>query len=55
MAAINVKPIQPTIVTDSSIIKDIIHEATTPPSPAAIKLNKEAIDLLSSLQKSQKQ
>ena len=55
MAAVKVKPIQPTIVEDIGIIKEIIREATTPPSPVAVKRNKEASELLSRLQMSQKQ
>ena len=46
-----VKPIQPTIVTDIEIIKDIIKEATTKPTSAAIKRNKEAAELLCLLQR----
>jgi len=53
MSAAKVKPIQPTIVSDIKIIKKVIQEATTPPSPAAIERNKEASDLLSRLQKGQ--
>jgi hypothetical protein len=54
MAAVKVKPIQPTIITDIGIIRDIIKEATTPPSSVAIKQNKEASALLSRLQKDKK-
>ena len=53
MAAVTVKPIQPTIVSDLGIIQDIIREATTTPSPAAVKRNKEASELLRSLQQKQ--
>ena len=48
--AVKVKPIQPTIITDIKIIKDVIREATTIPSSAAIKRNKEASELLRRLQ-----
>ena len=51
MAAIKVKPIQPTIISDIGIIKDIIREATTKPSSVAIARNKEASDLLRRLQR----
>ena len=51
MAAVKVKPIQPTIVSDIRIIKDVIREATTKPAPAAIARNKEASDLLRRLQR----
>ena len=50
MATVKVKPIQPTIVSDIRIIKDVIREATTDPSPIAIERNKEAADLLRRLQ-----
>ena len=50
MAAVKVKPIQPTIVSDIGIIKDIIREATTKPSPVAVERNKEASELLRRLQ-----
>jgi len=53
MAAIRVKPIQPTVISDISIIKDVIREATTKPSPAAIKRNKEASELLRRLKRNQ--
>jgi len=53
MAAITVKPIQPTVVSDLGIIQDIIREATTTPSPTAVKRNKEASELLRRLQKKQ--
>ena len=53
MSATKVKPIQPTIISDIKIIKKVIQEATTPPSPAAIVRNNEASDLLSRLQKGQ--
>jgi len=53
MAAVKVKPIQPTVVSDIGIIKDIIREATTKPSPAAVKQNKEASELLCRLQRKQ--
>ena len=46
MAAVKVKPIQPTIVSDIGIIKDVIREATTKPSPVAVERNKEASELL---------
>ena len=48
---VSVKPIQPTVVSDVEIIKDIIHEATTEPSLIAIKLNKDAAELLCLLQR----
>ena len=48
--AVKVKPIQPTIITDIKIIKDVIREATTIPSSTAIKRNKEASELLRRLQ-----
>jgi len=51
MAAIKIKPIQPTVISDIGIIKDVIREATTKPSPFAVKRNKEASDLLCRLQK----
>ena len=50
MAAVKVKPIQPTIVTDKKIVKDVIREATTEPSSVAVALNKEALNLLCRLQ-----
>jgi hypothetical protein len=50
MAAVKVKPIQPTVVSDIKIIKDVIREATTKPSSTAVALNKEASDLLRRLQ-----
>jgi len=50
MAAVKIKPIQPTIVSDIGIIKDVIREATTKPSPVAVKRNKEASELLRRLQ-----
>jgi sulfur carrier protein ThiS len=53
MAAIKVKPIQPTVVSEISIIQDIIREATTNPSPVAVKRNKEASELLRRLQRKQ--
>jgi predicted Zn-dependent protease len=53
MAAVKVKPIQPTVVSDTVIIKDIIHEATTNPSSAALKRNREASLLLRRLQRKQ--
>jgi len=53
MAAVKVKPIQPTIVSDIGIIKDVIREATTKPSPVAVKRNKEASELLRRLQRKQ--
>jgi predicted transcriptional regulator len=53
MAAIKVKPIQPTVVSDVGIIRDVIREATTTPSPAAIERNKEALALLRQLQRKQ--
>ena len=51
MAAVKVKPIQPTIISDISIVKDIIGEAMTKPTKAAMKRNKEASDLLRRLQR----
>ena len=48
--AVKVKPIQPTIISDIKIIKDVIREATTMPSSVAIKKNKEASELLRRLQ-----
>ena len=50
VAAVKVKPIQPTVISDIGIIKDVIREATTKPSSVAIVRNKEASDLLSRLQ-----
>jgi len=50
MTAVKVKPIQPTIISDVKIIKDVIREATTKPSPVAIERNKAAADLLRHLQ-----
>jgi len=50
MSAVKVKLIKPTIVSDIGIIKDVIHEATTKPSPVAVKRNKEASELLHRLQ-----
>jgi len=50
MAAVKVKPIQPTIVSDIKIIANVIHEAMTEPTPEAIEQNKEASDLLRRLQ-----
>ena len=50
MAAVKVKPIQPTIVSDIKIIANVIREAMTEPSPEAIAQNKEASDLLRRLQ-----
>ena len=54
MAAVKVKPIQPTIVSDIGIIKDIIREATTKPSPVAVERNREASELLHRLQGNKK-
>ena len=51
MAAVKVKPIQATVISDIRIIKDVIREATTKPSPVAIARNKEASDLLRRLQR----
>ena len=51
MAVVKVKPIQPTIISDISIIKDIIGEVMTKPTKAAMKRNKEASDLLRRLQR----
>jgi len=51
MAAVKVKPIQPTVISDISIIKEVIQEATTKPTHAAIRRNKEASDLLRRLQR----
>ena len=51
VAAVKVKPIQPTIISDIGIIRDVIREATTKPSPAAIVRNKEASELLRRLQR----
>jgi len=50
MAAVKVKPIQPTIVSDIGIIKDVIRDATTKPSPGAVARNREASELLRRLQ-----
>ena len=50
MAAVKVKPIQPTIISNIRIIKDVIREATTKPSTIAIERNKAAADLLRHLQ-----
>ena len=50
VAAVKVKPIQPTVISDISIIKEVISEATAEPSPVALELNKEAIKLLRCLQ-----
>ena len=50
MAPVKVKPIQPTVITDKKIVKDVIRDATTKPSSVAIALNKEALELLCSLQ-----
>jgi hypothetical protein len=47
------KPIQPTVISDIDIIKEVIREATTKPSPAAIARNKEAAGLLRRLQRKQ--
>jgi len=54
MADVKVKPFQPTVISDISIIKDVIREAATKPSPVAITRNKEASDLLRRLQSKQK-
>ena len=51
MSAVKVKPIQSTVIADKKIIKDVIREATTEPSPVAVTLNKEAVDLLCRLQR----
>jgi len=51
MAVIKVKPIQPTVITDIDIINDIIKEAMTKPTQAAIKRNNDASDLLRRLQR----
>ena len=51
MSAVKVKPIQSTVISDINIIKDVIREATTKPSPTAIMRNKEASDLLRRLQR----
>ena len=53
MAVVKIKPIQPTVISDKKIIKDVIREATTNPSPAAIARNKEASDLLRRFQRKQ--
>ncbi|MCL2165666.1 MAG: hypothetical protein FWH55_15050 [Oscillospiraceae bacterium] len=50
MAAIKVKPIQPTVITDMKIVQDVIREATTEPSSVAVSLNREAMELLCRLQ-----
>ena len=50
MAAVTVKPIQPTVITDKKIIMDVIREVTTEPSSVAVTLNKEAMELLCRLQ-----
>ena len=50
MAAVKVKPIQPTVITDKKIVKDVVREATTEPSSIAVALNKEAMELLCRLQ-----
>nr|AGS52131.1 hypothetical protein [uncultured bacterium contig00034] len=50
MAAVKVKPIQSTVISDTQIITDVIREATTAPTLAAIERNKEASDLLHRMQ-----
>ena len=47
---VTVKPIQPTIVSEIKIIEDVIREATTMPSPAAVDKDKKAAELLRDLQ-----
>ena len=51
MAAVKVKPIQATKISDISIITAIIKEALTEPSPEAVVKNKEASELLHQLQR----
>jgi len=51
MAAVKVKPIQATKISDIKIITAIIREALTEPSPEAVAKNKEASDLLQQLQR----
>ena len=51
MAAVKVKPIQATKISDINIIKAIIREALTEPSPEAVVKNKEASELLHQLQR----
>ncbi len=46
MAAVTVKPIRPTIVTDPDIIKQIIAEVQRPPSEEAMLKNRECKALL---------
>ena len=53
MAVVKVKPIQPTIVSDIGIIKEIIREATTKPSPVAVERNQEVSELHRRLQRKQ--
>ena len=50
MSTIIIKLIQPTVITDKKIIKDVIREATSEPTPVAVALNKEALELLYRLQ-----
>ena len=54
MEAVKTKPIQPTIITDINIIKDVIREATSEPSITSMERNKEASELLERLQGKQK-
>jgi len=51
---VRVKPIQPTIISDIDIIKDVIREATTTPSPAAIERLEKDAELLAYLQRNNK-
>jgi len=51
MAAVKVKPIQATKVSDINIITAIIREALTEPSPEAVAKNKEASEMLHQLQR----
>jgi len=53
MAAVRVKPIQATKISDINIITSIIKEALTEPSPEAVVKNKEASELLQQLQRNE--
>jgi len=42
----DVKPIRPTVITDSEVIKIIIKEVSTPPTQSAKEKNIELSELL---------
>ena len=46
MKMVEVKPIRPTVVTDSKIIKAILKEVSVAPTEEAMKKNAELSELL---------